>query len=107
MQLVEKSHGRASIPTILALVLVDWSASIAGDEASAKMYRFMAWERYKRFKPERRFAQLNKDDSNDAIEMLVISKAVWAIFLMERCVPTPLLITNQPNCQNHQPQTNT
>ncbi|KAJ0334268.1 hypothetical protein COL5a_000316 [Colletotrichum fioriniae] len=84
MQLVEKSHGRASIPTILALVLVDWSASIAGDEASAKMYRFMAWERYKRFKPERRFAQLNKDDSNDAIEMLVISKAVWAIFLMER-----------------------
>ncbi|KAJ0307466.1 hypothetical protein COL516b_004080 [Colletotrichum fioriniae] len=84
MQLVEKSHGRASIPTILALVLVDWSASIAGDEASAKMYRFMAWERYKRFKPERRFAQLNKDDFNDAIEMLVISKAVWAIFLMER-----------------------
>ncbi|EXF81369.1 hypothetical protein CFIO01_01031 [Colletotrichum fioriniae PJ7] len=83
MQLVEKSHGRASIPTILALVLVDWSASIAGDEASAKMYRFMAWERYKRFKPERRFAQLNKDDPNDAIEMLVISKAVWAIFLME------------------------
>ncbi|KAL0779974.1 hypothetical protein CaCOL14_004458 [Colletotrichum acutatum] len=83
MQLVEKSHGRASIPTIIALVLVDWSASIAGDEASAKMYRFMAWERYKRFKPERRFAQLNKDDPNDAIEMLVISKAVWAIFLME------------------------
>ncbi|OHF01745.1 hypothetical protein CORC01_02936 [Colletotrichum orchidophilum] len=75
MQLVEKSHGRASIPTILALVLVDWSASIAGDEASAKMYRFMAWERYKRFKPERRFAMLNKDDPNDAIEMLCISKA--------------------------------
>ncbi|EFQ34274.1 uncharacterized protein GLRG_09418 [Colletotrichum graminicola M1.001] len=83
MQLVEKSHGRATIPTILALVLVDWSASIAGDESSAKMYRFMAWERYKRFKPDRRFAMLNKDDPVDAREMLCISKAVWAIFLME------------------------
>ncbi|GJC93282.1 C6 transcription factor [Colletotrichum higginsianum] len=84
MQLLEKSHGRATIPTILALVLVDWSASIAGDESGAKMYRFMAWERYKRFKPERRFAMLNKDDPADAVEMLCISRAVWAIFFMER-----------------------
>ncbi|WQF79439.1 Putative zn(2)Cys(6) fungal-type DNA-binding domain-containing protein [Colletotrichum destructivum] len=83
MQLLEKSHGRATIPTILALVLVDWSASIAGDESGAKMYRFMAWERYKRFKPERRFAMLNKDDPADAVEMLCISRAVWAIFFME------------------------
>ncbi|KAK1995363.1 hypothetical protein LX36DRAFT_659716 [Colletotrichum falcatum] len=83
MQLVEKSHGRATIPTILALVLVDWSASIAGDESTAKMYRFMAWERYKRFNPDRRFAMLNKDDPADAAEMLCISKAVWAIFFME------------------------
>ncbi|KZL77418.1 C6 transcription factor [Colletotrichum tofieldiae] len=83
MQLVEKSHGRATIPTILALVLVDWSASIAGDESSAKMYRFMAWERYKRFKPEQRFAMLNKDDPADAREMLCISKAIWAVFFME------------------------
>ncbi|KAK1961154.1 hypothetical protein LY78DRAFT_618235 [Colletotrichum sublineola] len=83
MQLVEKSHGRATIPTILALVLVDWSASIAGDESGAKMYRFMAWERYKRFKPDQRFAMLNKDDPADATEMLSISKAVWAIFFME------------------------
>ncbi|KAK2060727.1 hypothetical protein LY76DRAFT_568364 [Colletotrichum caudatum] len=83
MQLVEKSHGRATIPTILALVLVDWSASIAGDESTAKMYRFMAWERYKRFKPDRRFAVLNKDDPADATEMLCISRAVWAVFLME------------------------
>ncbi|OLN86935.1 Nitrogen assimilation transcription factor nit-4-like protein 4 [Colletotrichum chlorophyti] len=83
MQLLEKSHGRATIPTILGLVLMDWSSSIAGDESSAKMYRFMAWERYKRFKPERRFAMLRPDDPNDAIERLCISKAIWAIFFME------------------------
>ncbi|KAF0329559.1 C6 transcription factor [Colletotrichum asianum] len=83
MQLVEKSQGRATLPTIIALVLIDWSASIAGDEPTAKMYRYMAWERYKRFRPERRFSQLNEDDPQEASERLAISKAVWAIFFME------------------------
>ncbi|KAK1853531.1 C6 transcription factor [Colletotrichum chrysophilum] len=83
MQLVEKSQGRATLPTIIALVLIDWSASIAGDEPTAKMYRYMAWERYKRFRPERRFSQLKEDDPQEASERLAISKAVWAIFFME------------------------
>ncbi|KAI8293824.1 Nitrogen assimilation transcription factor nit-4 [Colletotrichum sp. SAR 10_98] len=81
--LVEKSQGRATLPTIIALVLIDWSASIAGDEPTAKMYRYMAWERYKRFRPERRFSQLQEDDPQEASERLAISKAVWAIFFME------------------------
>ncbi|KAF4873814.1 Nitrogen assimilation transcription factor nit-4 [Colletotrichum siamense] len=83
MQLVEKSQGRATLPTIIALVLIDWSASIAGDEPTAKMYRYMAWERYKRFRPERRFSQLKEDDPQERSERLAISKAVWAIFFME------------------------
>ncbi|KAF3804328.1 hypothetical protein GCG54_00000680 [Colletotrichum gloeosporioides] len=83
MQLVEKSQGRATLPTIIALVLIDWSASIAGDEPTAKMYRYMAWERYKRFRPERRFSQLKEDDPQERSERLAISKAAWAIFFME------------------------
>ncbi|KAI8184546.1 Nitrogen assimilation transcription factor nit-4 [Colletotrichum sp. SAR 10_75] len=83
MQLVEKSQGRATLPTIIALVLIDWSASIAGDEPTAKMYRYMAWERYKRFRPERKFSQLQEDDPQERSERLAISKAVWAIFFME------------------------
>ncbi|KAF4837577.1 Nitrogen assimilation transcription factor nit-4 [Colletotrichum siamense] len=83
MQLVEKSQGRATLPTIIALVLIDWSASIAGDEPTAKMYRYMAWERYKRFRPERRFSQLQENDPQERSERLAISKAVWAIFFME------------------------
>ncbi|KAF9874919.1 C6 transcription factor [Colletotrichum karsti] len=83
MQLVEKSQGRATLPTVIGLVLIDHSASIAGDEPRAKMYRYMAWERYKRLKPERKFALLKEDDPQDAKERLAISRAVWAIFIME------------------------
>ncbi|TDZ32711.1 Nitrogen assimilation transcription factor nit-4 [Colletotrichum trifolii] len=83
MQLIEKSQGRATLPTLIALVLLDHAVSIAGDESRAKVYRYMAWDRYKRIKPEKRFAQLKEDDAQDAAERLAISRAVWAIFLME------------------------
>nr|XP_036574559.1 C6 transcription factor [Colletotrichum truncatum]KAF6781008.1 C6 transcription factor [Colletotrichum truncatum] len=83
MQLVEKSQGRASIPTVVALVIMDLSASIAGDESRAKMYRYMAWERYKRLKSEKKFYLLKDTNPQDAKEKLAISTAVWAIFLIE------------------------
>ncbi|KAF6824341.1 C6 transcription factor [Colletotrichum musicola] len=83
MQLVEKSQGRATLPTVIALIILDMSASIAGDEHSAKMYRYMAWERYKRLKPEKKFALLKEDTPEDATERLSLSRAIWAIFLIE------------------------
>ncbi|KAF6807605.1 C6 transcription factor [Colletotrichum plurivorum] len=83
MQLVEKSQGRATLPTVIALIIMDMSASIAGDEHSAKMYRYMAWERYKRLKPEKKFALLKEDIPEDATERLSLSRAIWAIFLIE------------------------
>ncbi|KAF6800192.1 C6 transcription factor [Colletotrichum sojae] len=83
MQLVEKSQGRATLPTVIALIIMDMSASIAGDEHSAKMYRYMAWERYKRLKPEKKFALLSEDTPEDATERLSLSRAIWAIFLIE------------------------
>ncbi|KAI0145128.1 hypothetical protein GGR57DRAFT_322203 [Xylariaceae sp. FL1272] len=81
--LLDREQGRASIPTVLALVLLFLTTTETGRDRAATMYRSAAYEMLKRLKLEARFQRLSTGPMANSAELARISRALWGIFLLE------------------------
>ncbi|KAF7549675.1 hypothetical protein G7Z17_g6218 [Cylindrodendrum hubeiense] len=80
---LSRENGRASIPTVQALVFMYLATATAGRDRAARVYRFTAFTLLRRLRLEQRFRSLSDSEIGDAKERRVISCAVWGLFAME------------------------
>jgi hypothetical protein len=82
-KLLDLEYGRASLPTAQALYLMYLTHAWLGRDRAGTIFRYMCFEMLARLNLEKRFHELNDENSHDVREKLVISKIVWGIFLVE------------------------
>lgn len=81
--LLEREQGRASIPNVVALVFMYVAMSITGKDRAARMYRYAAYALLNRLSLEEKFLCLEATPGGE-VEMDIISRALWGLFVMER-----------------------
>lgn len=81
--LFEREQGRASIPNVLALSVMYIVMAMTGKDRAARLYRYAAYVLLDRLSLEHKFQALECKPSGQQ-EMVVISRALWGLFIMER-----------------------
>ena len=85
-KLLDIECGRATLCTALALSLMFSTITFQGRDRAGNMFRYMMVEMLKRLDLEKRFSRLRDDNPKEAREKRVISKALWGLFIFERCL---------------------
>ncbi|KJZ70966.1 hypothetical protein HIM_09621 [Hirsutella minnesotensis 3608] len=81
--LLDLEQGRASIPTVQALMLMYMTTTCLGSDRAGRIYRNHALEMVTRLKIEARYTSLLEDGHDDPKERELLSKALWGLFIFE------------------------
>ncbi|KAF5234649.1 hypothetical protein FANTH_12001 [Fusarium anthophilum] len=87
----ESEQGRPSIPTVQGLLLIYLTMAAAGKDRAGLIYRLTAYEMLKQLRLEARYKAAKNDVPPQTHDMMLTSKTLWGIFLLERpsTIPPP------------------
>ena len=84
--LLDREQGRASIPTIQALLLMYLTLSCQGKDRAGRMYRQIAVDMTRRLRLEARYRFLSTEMDANGRDAELVAKALWGLFLFEAYV---------------------
>ncbi|KAK4652700.1 hypothetical protein QC762_500930 [Podospora pseudocomata] len=82
--ILEREHGRPSLPTVLALYLLYLISALLGRDRAGLHFRRTSLDMLEYLDLESRIKYLRDDVPDQALERRVLSKALWGIFVAER-----------------------
>lgn len=82
--ILEREHGRPSLPTVLALYLLYLISTLLGRDRAGLHFRRTSLDMLEYLDLESRIKHLRDDVPDQALERRVLSKALWGIFVAER-----------------------
>ncbi|KAF4336103.1 pathway-specific regulatory nit-4 [Fusarium beomiforme] len=80
----EYEKGRVSVPTVQGLLLIYLTMTAMGKDRAGQMYRLAALDMLKQLRLEARYKAAKNSVPPQTHEMMLISKTLWGIFLLER-----------------------
>lgn len=80
----ESEQGRPSIPTVQGLLLIYLTMTATGKDRAGLIYRLTAYEMLKQLRLEARYKAAKNNVPPQTHDMMLISKTLWGIFLLER-----------------------
>jgi hypothetical protein len=80
----ENEQGRPSIPTVQGLLLMYLTMTATGKDRAGLIYRLTAYEMLKQLRLEARYKVAKNNVPPQTHDMMLISKTLWGIFLLER-----------------------
>ncbi|KAF5623496.1 Nit-4-like protein [Fusarium sp. NRRL 25303] len=87
----ESEQGRISIPTVQGLLLIYLTMTAMGKDRAGLIYRLTAYEMLKQLRLEARYKAAKNNVPPQTHDMMLTSKTLWGIFLLERpsTIPPP------------------
>ena len=82
-KLLDNECGRAMLPTVFARYYIYATLTFQGRDRAGNLFHYMTIDML-RLNLARRFSQLRDKITDTAQEKLVISKALWGLFIHER-----------------------
>lgn len=80
----DSEQGRPSIPTVQGLLLIYLTMTATGKDRAGLIYRLTAYEMLKQLRLEARYKAAKNNVPPQTHDMMLISKTLWGIFLLER-----------------------
>ncbi|KAF4454241.1 hypothetical protein F53441_3241 [Fusarium austroafricanum] len=80
---LDREQDQASVPTVQALLLMYLTMTVMGRDRDAQVYRLTAYEKLEQLHLEERYQSAKNNVPPRTHEMLLISKTLWGIFLLE------------------------
>ncbi|KAI7764089.1 hypothetical protein LZL87_006471 [Fusarium oxysporum] len=87
----ESEQGRPSIPTVQGLLLIYLTMAATGKDRAGLIYRLTSYEMLKQLRLEARYKAAKNNVPPQTHDMMLVSKTLWGIFLLERpsTIPPP------------------
>jgi hypothetical protein len=80
----ESEQGRPSIPTVQGLLLIYLTMTATGKDRAGLIYRLTAYEMLKQLRLEARYKAAKNNVPPQTHDMMLTSKTLWGMFLLER-----------------------